>query len=237
MSKSNYLFSLVLIYTIFSCSREYQLESEPAYNKGDTLIYISFNQSFKDQSKWNNTIVVNGKPDYAIGINDQPGNAGFFNHGSSLQCEFDVPDSMRICFWFSPFRLSADAAILDCLDNLFSVYISDVNTEYIDAYSAATYTLSVGSRNGNDAEIDLQAKPYPLDTSFFDEHTVWHHVQLISGANSQPVLFLNSQQVGEARPGVNPFANTDRISVTIGAEKSGEKYFCGKIDEFIIQKL
>jgi hypothetical protein len=143
---------------------------------------------------------------------------------------------MKISFWFAPFRLSKGASILDCLDNLFSVYVSEVNTEYVDAYSAATYTLSVGNRNGTDIDIDLQAKPYPVDTAFFDKHTEWHQLQLFIGENSCR-LVLNSQPLGEIHPGINPFTNKSRLLMTIGSGGPGGHSFCGKIDEFIIQKL
>ncbi len=237
MKKFCYLFSLLLICSFFSCSNEDEQELKPQYSKGDTLVYIPFNQSFQDKSKYNNPVVEYGTLNYLSGIKKQPLSAGFFNHSACLQLEFNARDSMEISFWFAPFRLSMDAPIIDCLDHLFSVYVSDVSTEYVDAYSAATYTLSVGSRNGNDLNTDLQAKPYPLDTAFFDENAVWHQVQLITGANSEPVLILNSYKIGEINTGIHPVANMDRINVTIGAEENGENYFCGKIDEFIIRKL
>lgn len=237
--KKNYLYILFLICIIYACSNKDDPVLKPKYDKGDTLVYIPFNHSFQDQSKWSNPVAIKGNLNYLTGINKQPENAGFFNHSACLQLDFDAQDSMEISFWFAPFRLSKGASIIDCLDNLLSVYISDVNTGYIDAYSAATYTLSAGIKGNEDLNVnaDLEAKPYPTDTTFFDDHTVWHHVQIFMGANSNPLLVLNSQSIGEISTIMNPVAKTDRITVTIGAEKPGKNYFCGKIDEFIIRNL
>jgi hypothetical protein len=126
---------------------------------------------------------------------------------------------------------------MDCIENAFSVYVSDVNSEYIDAYSAATYTLSLGNMDDNDLDIDLQAKPYPTDTAFFNQHTEWHQLQLFVGRNSYPSVMLNSQPIGEIYSFINPFENKTMLNIRLGGEGPEGKSFCGKVDEFIIQNL
>jgi len=207
---------------------------ETNYLENDTLVYLSFNNSTSDQSRYEHNVNVNGSISYLKGQDGKDHSAGFFDGSNYLSLELESHKSLEFDFWFSPYRLKQGMGIMDYMNGMFSIRISELDTTYVDAYGAATYKIQASHSVAGEISKTYEVKPYPYELTYFDDFASWKHIQIFIKEGAKPILYINGFKAGEMAMKL-PSSSYEKANILIGCDKNTSNHFKGKIDEFVIR--
>ncbi len=223
----------ITILVLNCCTKE--TERIPGYKENDTIVYLRFDGSINDESTYHHQIKTEGEVEFMIDKDGSENGAAFFDGKTTyLSFELQQHEQLEFDFWFSPYRIIEGVTVLDYMDGIFSVTISDIDTTYVDAYSAATFAISAVHHTAGEVSRHFEYRPYPMDLVSFDENSKWKHVKIFFGNNSKPVLYINGFEVGYMDIDIPSFS-AENATILIGTDIKKQNFFHGKVDELIIR--
>jgi hypothetical protein len=241
IDKKSILTVIILLVFAIGCTDDNKPKNEgpgdESYGKNDTLVYLTFDGDLLDKSIYEHEIDVQGEPSYVYNRDSSVNSAAFFDGQTSLSFQLDAHDTIEFDFWFAPFIIAKGQSIMDYMDGLFSISISDIDTSYVNSFGAATYMVSATSDYPEKVTRKFELRPYPREFDEFDLASfTWKHVQIMVGQGIKPTLYINDFKVGEFDNELQ--LSGDRTAViVIGANHETNHFFHGKIDDFVIRNF
>jgi len=249
--KSNVYAIFIILGVVIGCSEEKTIENElpnqgpskdevpqdDKYDKKDTLVYLSFNGHTLDKSLYEHEVTIDGETSFVYNRDSIPNSAAFFDGNTSLSLQIKAHDTIEFDFWFAPYVIAKGQSIMDYMEGLFSIGISDIDTSYVNSFGSATYMISAISNFPEKETRNFELRPYPQEFDEFDlSSSVWKHVQIKIGQGINPILYINGFRVGQFDNEL-PLSMDRSAVIVIGADHETNNFFHGKIDDFVIRNF